>query len=273
MGKINDSLIEYRALDPIYNTYLDNKIITNDNFYSSYLSGMFYEINNKKPDSLIDYNRVFNMNPKFDYLGYDLVRVNYKTKRIDEMNKIKKEYKIDESYIDQIKEDSKETQLVIYFMNGLGPYKIENENYPNVPKYMSRLSHLENATIFIDGEFYGNTLQFGNLDKIATEFLQKNHKKMVINDMTRLVSQELISLPVDLISGGAGIASRTLLHLNSKANFRYWTYMPKEVQIAKIALNPGKHKVKLVYYNGDEENQEVMIKQHQTSFSSFNYHD
>lgn len=260
LNKEKEALIDAKDMNNWLELYQKNNIINKkDSFFANYLSAMTYELNNKFNDSLIDYKRVYAYNENFPYTKFDLVKnsLYYNNDKLGYAEKFN---------IDKEKIDFDSGQISIFYMNGTGPLKIENPNYPNVPKYVTGFATFDNIKIYIDNEYYGEMLDFINIDELQINYLKSKHKNMVINDITRILVKESILVPLDFISlGSTSILNRLIAHSMNKEDFRYAKFIPKEIKLMKINLNAGSHKIKIVYPDNFYDIYDVVVRKNKNS--------
>lgn len=211
------ALVEARALDQsLYRLSRENEFFKKDeNFYGSYLSGIMYEQNKQYDEAYIDYKRVYNSNPKFAYIGYDLYRTAYYAKNFADAQKWAKTFGISKEYQDLIisGEYKKLSEVVVIYQNGSAPHKVPHPGWAGVAAFQPRINGAEDAAIEISGVDRGQTIPLFNIEALAIDIAASRHKKMLARDVARKVAKEALMLPLDVATGFVGGAiARVAIH-------------------------------------------------------------
>lgn len=278
MNKWDNALVEMRAADlALYNLKQSNpNFATVDKAYLSYLSGVIYEANGKFDEAFIDYQRVYHHSPKMAYLGYDLFRTAFLSNRIELSKKYAKEYNISVNYQNYIKSRQfvNQGEIVVIFQNGMAPHKVESKRWANLPEYQPRLAGTEASEIILSYEPYGQTVLLMDFEKLALQLYEAQYKSLLAKDVARSVVKEAAAWTVGLSSGFMGVvAARTIAHSTTTADLRSWFLLPKELQIARIKVEPGKYRLQLNYnkHLGDIEYKDIKLKPQQFLMVPFKY--
>lgn len=236
---------------------------------------MVYEANFKFDEAFIDYERVYQANPKSPYLGFDLYRTAIWSGRNTAAQKYATEYKIPQKYQQWVRQKSTSTgELIVVFQNGMAPHKVEHTGWRNIAVYQPRMNGAEEATLKINGEDFGHTVTMINLEQLAMDFQKAQVHTLLATDMARSFLKELAAWTVGAGSGFLGVvAARGLAHSTSNADMRSWFLLPKEIQIARISLRPGNKDLFITYNQGrgDVEEKKVMIKPNRKTFTPLKF--
>lgn len=272
IGKINESLVEAKSWDYSISQNNSSDIFSkSNNMYLSYMSGLFYELNGYNYDALIDYKRVLSNSSYIPYAPYDLVRIQSKINEVNKSDIIK--YDIEEKYLSKIKNSKNEGEIIIYFLNGIGPYKEESPNNSSVPIYKERLKKCDNAKIYINNQDYGQTITIFDISKASKDLLAAKYKQMAFESLGKILAKESVSLPLNIMSmGGYSILSRLILYGSGGIDFRSWKYMPAEVQFARIPISKGVYFLK-IKMNDDIVSHKITVKAGKATFVGVNYQE
>lgn len=254
-GKWTEALVEMRAMDlAFYNLKSINKEFNLlDKTHLSYLSGVIYEANYKYDEAFIDYQRVLDNGGDISYLKYDLYRTAYLSKRFQVAQEYKTKFQIPEHYVKYISSGyfKKQGEVIILFQNGMAPYKGETPGWTNTPLPVPRMKEVETAQIKINFEDYGTTIPLVSIEKLAVDLYNANRATYVARDITRTTLKDVASVVVGAPAGLLGIvAVRTIAQSTSENDLRSWFLLPAELQIARIRIKPGNHRLQ-VNYNED----------------------
>jgi hypothetical protein len=267
MGKWQSALVEMRNADyALYNLKQSNINFTHvDKVHLSYLSGVIYEANGKFDEAFIDYERVLNSKPDLAYLKYDLYRTAYLSNRKSKAEEYKRKFSIPHHYVEFIEKGlfRQKGELIVVFQNGMAPYKAESKRWANLPELQPRVSNSEKADVVINYEDWGNTVLLMDFEKLALELYEAQYKTMLAKDVARSVLKEAAAWTVAAGSGFVSVVvARQIAHSSSNPDLRSWFLLPKEIQIARMRLSPGEHRLQLNYnYElGEVENKDIKIQ-------------
>lgn len=277
-GKWSEALVEMRDMDlAFYNLKSINKEFSMlDKVHLSYFSGVIYEANYKYDEAFIDYERVYKNGGDISYLKYDLYRTAWLSKRYQIAEEYRAKLGVPDHYVRYITSGNfkKQGEVVIVFQNGMAPYKGEIAGWTNTPKPMPRVREVETAELKIDYEDFGTTIPLVSIEKLAVDLYNANRSTYIARDMTRTTLKDVASVIIGAPAGFIGIAAaRTIAQSTSENDLRSWFLLPAEIQIARIRLLPGVHRIQVNYneHRGLVEVRDVKVKGNSPLLVPFKY--
>lgn len=251
-GKWTEALVEMRDMDlAFYNLKSINQEFNMlDKSHLAYLSGVIYEANYKYDEAFVDYKRIYDNGGDISYLKYDLYRTAWLSKRYQLAEEYRAKLEVPDHYVKYISSGyfKKQGEVVIIFQNGMAPYKGEIPGWTNTPKPILRLKEVETAKLNIDYEDYGITIPLVSIEKLATDLYNAKRATYIARDMARTSLKDVVSVIAGAPAGLVGIAViRTIAQSSSENDLRSWFLLPAEIQIARIRMSPGTHRIQINY--------------------------
>ena len=217
------------------------------NAFARYLSALLYEENADFNDSWVDYNKVKELKPDFKYLKNDLMRTAKKLGMLDEIEKIKEEYgefdnkKIPESY----------GEVIVILEMGHSPEKesdiIESDiDLFAVPTFKRRMSRIDYAEIFVNGEFVENSQLVMDLEPIAIQNLNERVNKLIARSLARVAVKTAASAAISSATNESiGNLSFFLMLVMNRPDLRSWLTLPQYFHLARFYLPLGQYNIEL----------------------------
>lgn len=272
----DEALVECRKADNLLNQINERyqgKNVYKEDALLRYLSGMLYEWDHSYNDAFIAYRKAYDLYSK-DYqrlygvsappflLG-DLVRTAKASGLADEAEKYLDELG-DAPWIDRETMDSY-GELIILMDNGWAPRKerkdiflpIPTSQPPlpirfSVPQFRASRPTVALASVWVDDARAGRTYTLENIGAIAVKNLDDRIGRVVAKTIARIAAKqaalEISVRKIEKENGPtAGAFARLImqagLNLTEEADIRSWHTLPGEVQLARIPLPPGRHRV------------------------------
>lgn len=275
-NKWQEALVEMRSADlALYHLRQVNehfKMV--DKYHLAYLSGVIYEANGKYDEAYIDYERLFKARASLPNLPYDLFRTAYLAKRYALAQEYRQKFALPDSYVKYIEQGifRQQGEVVIFFQNGMAPFKTVSKRWGNLPEYQPRLSQVITAPIAIDYEDWGTTTVLVDLEKLALDLYEAQYKTMLAKDVARSSLKEAASWVVGASGGFVGIVvTRQIAHSTTEPDLRSWFLLPKEFQISRLRLKPGEHKIQLNYTPSNIENKLIKVQANKMQLVPFKF--
>lgn len=229
------------------------------NAYAFYMSGIVYELLNQPNDAYIDYKKALQIFPDNAYLQRDVMRL---AKDL-EMNQ---EYEYYASRFGKYSVKGEEGtgggktgDLVVFFENGLVPQKREIQipiPTPNgllaiaFPIYHTKWSAVEPLSLSESGggSSFGMTESICHVQALAVKSLKEKVPAMVIRHILRAAAKAAIQQKAKDSAGSLGqIFSSIYNVVSERADVRSWLTLPRDVQIMRIHLPEGTHRLHLAH--------------------------
>ncbi len=247
------------------------------NAYTFYMSGIVYELLNQPNDAYIDYKKALQIFPDNAYLQRDVMR-------------LAKDLEMDQEYEDYAYRfgsmpvkgeagagDGKTGELVVFFENGLVPQKKEIRipiPTPNgilaiaFPIYHTKWSEVEPLSLsesWSSGSL-GTTESICHAQALAVKSLKEKVPVMVIRHILRAAAKAAIQLKANDSAGSLGqIFSSIYNVVSERADVRSWLTLPRDVQIMRIRLPEGAHRLHLAHKaSGASSDIDISMNQNKT---------
>ena len=110
-----------------------------------------------------------------------------------------------------------------------------------------RLSQVE-----IDGQTKGSTAVLEDIEATAIENLDEKYGGLIAKKIAGVVVKEAIAygLARETHSPILGLIAQVALFAGDQADLRSWNLLPRDLQIFRLPVAPGAHRVKLVPIGG-----------------------
>lgn len=250
LNDLDSALVETRRINQKYQVYRqEEKKNFEMNSFASYLSAMIWEADGKYDDAYLAFKSAYAIDSHFGNIREDLVRLARKSQRMEDYKKLKSEFsnvKEDPSWYDKSMAD-----VVVIFQNGWGARKDFNPSSPRFPVLRSVPSEARNARISIENPESGITQYFSqtefaySVDNAAMRTLLEDQGSLVARRMGGIVAKEVAADQIRQKNELLGLVAKIAMHASDRADLRQWSFLPKEFQMARIRVKPGKYKLRL----------------------------
>jgi len=257
--------------------------------FTHYLAGLIYEALNEPDDALISYRKAYKIyrdkkGTLYPYvpltLKKDLLRQTARLHLWNEYRQYKKIFQLKNYHLP--KENRKTGELVIIFNNGLAPVRSESiiplfssEVQKNlhiaIPVYRSPKQPLAQVKIRIDNQ--QATLEtVEDIDSLARHALSAAMPKIMARATARAVVKYNSQHTAQNESSLAGLLMTVTNMITERADTRSWSTLPEEIQLQRLRLPVGKHKLEIDIFNSqgnkiDSISNEVEIKPDHLTFA------
>ena len=255
-----------------------------------YLSGMIFEALGEKDEALIAYRKAKQVyqstkdkqNLKIPtILKKDLMRMLSEENLKDELRLLKKELRIKHYRPRKIAKNSGD--LIIVLNTGLAPVRKENTLMTAtggdvvdmvriaIPKYQQTKQQYS-AKLRSESASLGNLELIEDVDALARNALDNDLPVITTRAIARAIVKHQTQKKAEDKGGVLGGAFMTVFNMASEqADTRSWTTLPQTIQMARVRLIKGSHKLNIEIYNAagtlvDTIQKEVFVKSGQTVF-------
>ncbi len=258
--KINSKLYE------INQAYGENGNKYGEDAFARYLSGAIFEADGKEDDAIIDYRRALELYSgpfRPFYTGgvpESLVRALYQLADRRKRDSLKSE--LEKKYPAVIaaqkgQNDRKWGDLIVIHEIGSIAIKQNEEfvlpigrqivrfSFPVIRKPVRRSAYGKTG-VHIDGfgDYSADNVQ--DLDAIASQTLSDRRTRMMIKGAARLLAKgQAAEYAYDQFGPLAGLAVNIYSAVTETGDTRSWTLLPERLDITRISLPPGKHKIRI----------------------------
>ncbi|MCM0606423.1 MAG: hypothetical protein KA715_10065 [Xanthomonadaceae bacterium] len=266
LGEVEDAAVESRRANrKLQLMKTEGKRNYKQNAYARYLSGIFFEMIDEPDNAYIDYKEVLKLDPAFEMVRGDLVRLARKLQRYDDLDRYQK-LKYPEPQI------KKPAEIIVLYENGMGPIKIANPEFSSIPMFRPRANTITGAEVIIDGNPQGQTVLLDNIENTAITNLQEQYAGLVAKKIGGAVVKTVVADQIGKATKNEtlGFLAYILFFLADTTDTRSWLLLPQNFQIARIPVDPGEHEVKLKFIGGgDSAPKKVKVSSHGKAFLGF----
>ncbi len=230
--------------------------------FSRYLSGLVYEELGEWSDALIAYRKAYQAYQTHaqrypvevpSFLKIDLLRLTEKLGLDDELSKYRASFDLDHWPPLAVERDQGE--LIFILHNGLAPIKREESISsldPNsgqllkvsLPRYEKRVTAGDRARVIASGKSV-DTEVMEDINHIAIETLEAHLPAITTRAIARAALKYAIAEKAREENKVAGLLVNVAGVLSERADTRSWLTLPGEIQMARVALPPGLHDVRV----------------------------
>lgn len=254
MNELDSALVETRRINQKYQKYRqEEKQNFEMNSFAIYLSAMIWEADGKYDDAFIAYKDAYKIDDKIGNIGVDLIRSAKKAQRLDEYKKLKAEFPHIKE--DPVWYDKSQGDVVVVFQHGWGARKDFNPQSPRLPILKPVPVESRNARVSIepvkknDPHYHAQTEFLYSVDEAAIRTLIEDQGSLVARRMGGIVAKEVTADQIRQKNELLGFVAAVAMHASDRADLRQWSFLPKELQTARIRVKPGRYKVRLNLQN------------------------
>jgi hypothetical protein len=289
LGRLDEARVEALQVDEKLKSVSGRiaKNVYTDDAFARYLTGLIYEDNREWSDALIAYRKAYEAYRQYAKvfnvavpaaLQHDLVRLTGHLGLAEENAKYRTEFGIEHTAT--VYERAALGELVFVLHNGQAPVKREHAVHApdfktgllvrvSLPYYAQQRPGAGGARVTLVPEpdpgtppHQAQTERVENIDAIARNNLESKLPAITARAVARAVTKTAAAhaamrsaqrsddknaaLAGALIGTGIGV----LALLSERADTRSWQTLPHDIQLARIALPPGKYNVKVDLLEG-----------------------
>ncbi len=281
MNDLDSALVETRRINEKYLLYRqEEKKKFELNSFAKYISALIWEADRKYDDAFLAYKEAYGIDENITGIEEDLIRSAKKSQRLDEYKKYKAQFpsvQEDPSWY-----DPKFSEVVVIFQNGWGARKDYNPRSPRFPILRSIPMEARSASITLDRVDKPDSPSFArskfiySVDDAAIRTLLEDQGSLMARRLGGIVAKEVAADQIRQKHELLGLVAQIAMHASDRADLRQWSFLPKEFQIVRLRVKPGKYKMKISAQNkysgdqtGNSTEKEIELKPGHTKF--FNY--
>lgn len=237
------------------------------NGFAQYLAGLMFERQRNWNFAYVDYKKTHELVPGFSALRRDLIRGALKLDHDSDLNKWKRTLGVT---ADEIKEAQasfkRDGSVVLLYQNGLAPEKIVSPTWHEIPEYRKRYNRHRAAVLYLNGKRMARTEILYDVEEAAFENMRQKYAGYIAKRVAGAVAREVIGNKIDEKYQGLGTIFKIGMMVASQPDLRSWLTLPKDFQVARVNVKPGKYKatLRLEAFDGTEEGEkdlgEVEVK-------------
>jgi hypothetical protein len=237
------------------------------NGFAQYLAGLMFERQRNWNFAYVDYKKTKELAPEFSSLKNDLIRGALKLDFTSDMTKWRRTLGVTNDEIRDARESlQKEGAVVLLYQNGFAPEKINSPVWHEIPEYSRRYNRHRAAVLYLDGKRMARTEILYDVEAAAFENMRQKYAGYIAKRVAGVVAREVIGNKIDESHPGLGTIFKIGMMVASQPDLRSWLTLPKDFQVARVQVKPGKYKatLRLEATDGTEEGEkdlgEVEVK-------------
>ncbi len=278
LNDLDSALVETRRINEKYLLYRqEEKKKFELNSFAKYLSALIWEADKKYDDAFLAYKEAYGIDSRITGIEDDLVRTAKKSQRMDEYKKFKNEFSNVQE--DPTWYDSNIADVVVIFQNGWGARKDVNPRSPRFPILRPVPVESRNAIVTLDrldkqgSTSFAKTRSVYSVDDAEIKTLLEDQGSLAARRIGGIVAKEIAADQIRQKNELLGFIAAVAMHASDRADLRQWSFLPKEFQIVRLRVKPGKYKLNISVqnkYSGDQgeaaSSREVELKAGKTRF-------
>ncbi len=237
--KIN--LLLYRMINEGKRNYQESP-------FARYLSGLLWETTQEWNSAYIDYKKTHELDPKFPFVGADLLTASNKMRFTDEY---KEWSRIFENQAPRKIPDGW-GEFIVIFEQGLSPRKIPRDGHnSSLPRFVPRGSDSSYARVWIGDKDYIIDQKVLDIEKLSIAYLEDRIGRMIAKKMAGAAVKGALAAGLGSSSKDSdlGFAVFHLLMALDRADLRSWLTLPGSFKMERIAVPSGKYPIRLQVLN------------------------
>jgi len=233
--------------------------------FSRYLSGMVYEDLGEYSDAMIAYRKAleaYQIHADELYaleiphtLKTDLLRTAKRMGLNNELEKLTQQFSIPQEEITSIEDNEQQGELVLLFHSGLAPVKRESRIDVvapqsgqlvsiSLPYYQDRPKPILGARINANDVSQSSEV-VEQIDAIDRETLKAYMPAITARAVARAITKYQATKETKKENELAGLLLNIMGTVIERADTRSWLTLPAEIQMARLPLSPGEHKISI----------------------------
>jgi uncharacterized protein len=249
VGKLEDAQVEARKINNILHRMItEGKRNYQESPFARYLSGLIWEAAGEWNDAYVDYKYVQKLDPNFPGIGSDLSFVANRMGFHDDESRWRTQY----STAGMRPRRKDRAEIVVFFERGEGPIKIPRDGASStLPRFTTRWSQESGAMASLDGDPVGQLQRVLDIESTSIQYLEDRMGKLVAKKMMGAAVKGAIAAGVGSSSdnGDLGLLIFQLLMAADQADLRCWRSLPADIQMIRIPVEAGTHRVGLQVLN------------------------
>jgi len=226
------------------------------NAFTYYLSSLVYELNGEPDEAYIDAKRVYELNPAFPPVRRDLLRLSSRLGFRSDHARWRELFGAD--HVGDMPGDHGEIVL-LYECGRIGtreeikiPVPVSLKDHPAlvtvaVPKYHRRADPVDYALLRVNGRDLARSFALADLDAMTVGCLWDEAPAIALRQLIRAAGRLGLVLAVrDKYGGFASSLLSLVLYTAERADLRSWLSLPRDLQVARVAVPAGRHAVEII---------------------------
>ena len=252
MGDYENALVEARRVNrKLHLMVTDGQRKYKQNAFARYLSAAIYESEGNWNDAYVDYKMAAEIMPHYPEIGRELWKCALVLGIQEDVEKWDEQYHLtqeDHKAAKATLQKAKKAEIIVIYENGISPVKRPNPNFTSLPKFYSRHNPVHAAQLEVDGAVVTNTATLHDIEATAMENLDEKFGGLIAKKIAGVVAKELVADQIEKKTGSPliGLLARVAFYASDQADLRSWFLLPKDLQVARVTVEPGEHRIRLL---------------------------
>jgi hypothetical protein len=213
------------------------------NAFAQYLAGLLFERQRNWNFAYVDYKKTLQLAPDFSRIKTDLLRGALWSDSSSDLHKWKRTLGLSAEDVKDASREMKTTGgIVLLYQNGFAPEKVPNATWHELPDYRRRFNKHRAARLYLNGEEVARTEILYDVEQAAIENMSQKYAGYIAKRVAGVVARETIGHKLDQEKPGLGTIFKIALYAASQADLRSWSTLPKDFQVARVQVKPGRYR-------------------------------
>lgn len=248
----DSALVEVRRMNQKFNKFKSEERKNYElNSFSKYLSGLIWESTGQFDDACIDYKDAYFTATQFRDVGVQMLTTCWNAQRVDEFNTLVKKINATNEEIAEAKSSKAKSEIVLIYLQGWGPQKLENPRSPtfpylvDVPNITQKLSIdlYESGKDKASKSFVSDTIY--SVADAARASLNADQASLIARRLAARVAKHVVAKQIGDKDPLLGVVALIGMVASDRADLRQWSFLPNTIQIIRIPVTPGKYTLKI----------------------------
>lgn len=248
----DSALVEVRRMNQKFNKFKSEERKNYElNSFSKYLSGLIWESTGQFDDACIDYKDAYFTATQFRDVGVQMLTTCWNAQRVDEFNTLVKKINATNEEIAEAKSSKAKSEIVLVYLQGWGPQKLENPGSPtfpylvDVPNITQKLSIdlYESGKDKASKSFVSETIY--SVADAARASLNADQASLIARRLAARAAKHVVAKQIGDKDPLLGVVALIGMVASDRADLRQWSFLPNTIQIIRIPVNPGKYTLKI----------------------------
>lgn len=270
MGDLENALVEARRVNrKLHLMVTEGERKYKQNAFARYLSAMIYEAEGDWNDAYVDYKETLKLEPGFPGLGLDLWRVAGQLGMRDEQERWDEELGLtaaDHKAAKLASPRSGKGEIIVLYENGISPVKRPHPSFYQIPKFYPRYNPVPYARVEASrlvappaGDAgptaapatgaapiaAADTAVLHSVERTAVENLDEKYGGIIAKKIAGVLAKEVVADQIGRRTDPLiGAVAKLIFYVSDQADCRSWNLLPKDLQVARIAVEPGTYSVR-----------------------------
>lgn len=278
LGDLENALVEARRVNrKLHLMVTEGKRNYKQNAFARYLSAILYEAEGNWNDAYIDYKKTWELEPTLPGLGRDLWRTAWLADMRDQMERWDQEFKLskeDHEVARMLDPKKDKGEIIILYENGHSPEKQPHPNFRTIPKFYPRFNPVSVAKVELNGKAAAETSKLHDIEATAIQNLDEKYAGIIAKKVAGIIAKEVVADQVERRTGSefAGAVTRMVLYVIDQADLRSWRLLPRDLQVARLVVEPGTYAVRVLPMGGGPLSEKtIQVGARKKVFVNFRY--